>query len=113
MAELATAMPSAADQEAEGDGNAGIWTWNANLAFLDVGKEGALAAVGIGMPPKLTSGDNVTEDEDTSLLIEALYKYPINKNIIITPGFYAVTNPDHDDSNDTVYVGLIRTTFKF
>ncbi len=102
-----------ADQEAGGDGNAGIWTWNANLAFPDLLKEGALGAVGVGMPPKLTSGDNVTEDDDTSLLIEVLYKYPINKNILITPGFYAVTNPDHDGDNDTAYVGLIRTTFKF
>ncbi len=102
-----------ADQEAGGDGNAGIWTWNANLAFPDLGKEGALGAIGIGMPPKLTSGDNVTEDEDTSLLIEALYKYPINKNILLTPGFYVVTNPDHDGDNDSVWVGLIRTTFKF
>ncbi len=97
----------------EGDGTAGIWTWNANVAFPDLGKEGAVAAVGIGMPPKLTAGDNVVEDEDTSLIIEALYKYPINKNILITPGFYVVTNPDNDGNNDSAYVGVIRTTFKF
>ena len=97
----------------EANGTAGIWTWNANLVFPDLGKEGALAAVGIGMPPKLTAGDNVVEDEDTSLIIEALYKYPLNDNILLTPGFYVVTNPDHDDSNDSVWVGLLRTTFKF
>ena len=97
----------------QGNGTAGIWTWNANLAFPDLGKEGALAAVGVGMPPKLTAGDDVTKDDNTSLLIEALYKYPINDNILLTPGFYVVTNPDHDDSNDAVWVGLLRTTFKF
>ena len=90
-----------------------IWTWNANLAFPDLGKEGAVAAVGVGMVPKLTAGDNITKDEDTSLLIEALYKFPLNKNILLTPGFYVVTNPDHDDSRDSVFVGLLRTTFKF
>ena len=97
----------------EANGTAGIWTWNANLVFPDLLKEGALAAVGIGMPPKLTAGDNVTKDEDTSLLIEALYKYPINDNILLTPGFYVVTNPDHDGNRDSVFVGLLRTTFKF
>ncbi len=97
----------------QGNGTAGIWTWNANLAFPDLGKEGALAAVGVGMPPKLTAGDDVTKDDNTSLLIEALYKYPISDNILLTPGFYVVTNPDHDDSNDAVWVGLLRTTFKF
>ncbi|MDJ0904198.1 MAG: iron uptake porin [Xenococcus sp. MO_188.B8] len=97
----------------EDRGTAGIWTWNVNLTFPDLGKEGALAAVGVGMPPKLTAGDNVDKDDDTSLLIEALYKYPINDNILLTPGFYVVTNPDHDSDNSAAFVGLIRTTFKF
>ena len=97
----------------EDNGTAGIWTWNANLVFPDLLKEGALAAFGIGMPPKLTAGDNVTKDDDTSLLIEALFKYPLSDNILLTPGFYVVTNPDHDDSRDSVWVGLLRTTFKF
>ncbi|ELS01756.1 putative S-layer protein [Xenococcus sp. PCC 7305] len=97
----------------EGNGTAGIWTWNANVAFPDLGKEGAVAGIGVGMTPQLTAGDNIVEDEDTSLLIEALYKFPVNKNIIVTPGAYVVTNPNSDSDNDAVWVGLIRTTFKF
>ncbi|ELS02607.1 putative S-layer protein [Xenococcus sp. PCC 7305] len=99
--------------ERGGDGSADIWTWSANIAFLDLMKEGSVLAVAGGLPPKLTDGDGVTEDEDSSYIIELFYKYPVNKNIIVTPGVYVVTNPDHDDSNDAAYVGVIRTTFKF
>ncbi|NES46809.1 MAG: carbohydrate porin, partial [Moorea sp. SIO2C4] len=49
----------------------------------------------------------------TSYLIEAQYKFPITNNIMITPGAYVIFNPNHDDDNDTIWVGAIRTTFKF
>ena len=53
------------------------------------------------------------EDEATSLHFEFFYRYTINDNISITPGFFFVTNPGHIDNNDTLYVGTIRTTFRF
>ncbi|MEM9275446.1 MAG: iron uptake porin [Cyanobacteria bacterium P01_F01_bin.143] len=99
--------------EQGGDSTADIWTWSANIALLDMIKEGSVLALAGGLPPKLTDGDGVAEDPDTSYIIELFYKYPVNKNIIVTPGVYVVTNPDHDDNNDTAYVGVIRTTFKF
>ena len=107
------AYTDASEKGGIGDGQADIWTWSANIAFLDLIKEGSVLAVAGGLPPKLTGGDNVVEDPDTSYIIEVFYKYPVNKNLIITPGFYVVTNPDHDNDNDTAYVGVIRTTFKF
>ncbi|OLT62489.1 iron uptake porin [Moorena bouillonii] len=96
----------------EGD-NADIVTWAANLSFVDVGKEGAVFSIAGGMPPKATEVDGGDEDEDTSYLIEAQYKFPITKNILITPGAYVIFNPNHDDDNDTIWVGAIRTTFRF
>ena len=97
-----------------------IWTWGANASILDLGKEGSVLSVAGGMVPKFISdiGEDeiaagVQEDQDTSYLVEALYKFPINDNILITPGAYAVFNPNHVENNDTVYVGVIRTTFKF
>ena len=108
---------------ADGDDNnpsGEIWTWGANASILDLGKEGSVLSVAGGMVPKFISdiGEDeiaagVQEDQDTSYLVEALYKFPINDNILITPGAYAVFNPNHVEDNDTVYVGVIRTTFKF
>jgi len=96
----------------EGD-NADLWTWMASVSFLDLGKEGAMFSVAGGMPPKLTNVDGGDEDDDTSFLIEAQYQYPITDNILITPGAYVILNPNHDDGNDDIWVGTIRTTFSF
>ena len=107
----------------EGDDNnpsGEIWTWGANASILDLGKEGSVLSIAGGMLPKFISdigpeelAAGVQEDQDTSYLVEALYKFPLNDNILITPGAYAVFNPNHVENNDTVYVGVIRTTFKF
>ncbi|EGJ32440.1 carbohydrate-selective porin, OprB family, partial [Moorena producens 3L] len=97
----------------EGD-NADIFTWAANLSFIDLGKEGAVFSIAGGVPPRATEIDGTdAEDDDTSYLIEAQYKFPITNNIMITPGAYVIFNPNHDDDNDTIWVGAIRTTFKF
>ena len=45
--------------------------------------------------------------------VEAFYKYQINDNIYLNPGFYTIFNPENDSRNDTIFVGLIRTTFEF
>ncbi|MEP0868915.1 iron uptake porin [Trichocoleus desertorum AS-A10] len=94
--------------------DAEIWNWAANVGFTDLGKEGSLLGVIVGMPPKLTDVDgNRADDADTSLHLEALYRYPVNDNIDITPGLLVIFNPEHNDANDTIYVGTLRTTFKF
>ncbi|WP_375341965.1 hypothetical protein [Okeania sp. SIO3B5] len=31
----------------------------------------------------------------------------------VTPGLFVITNPNHDDSNDTIWVTTLRTTFRF
>ncbi len=99
--------------EVAGDADATLFTASVNVSFLDIGKEGATFAVLGGIPPKLSDNDGGAEDEDTTFLIEALYKYPINKNILITPGAFVVINPEGNSDNDTQVVGVLRTTFKF
>ncbi|AFY38760.1 cyanobacterial porin [[Leptolyngbya] sp. PCC 7376] len=95
-----------------------IWNWAATLAFPDLGKDGALGGLIVGMEPRVTDS-NITvgglsaEDSDTSLHIEGFYQYPINDNISIMPGFVWLTSPDHNDSNDSVVIGTIRTLFSF
>ncbi len=53
------------------------------------------------------------EDEATSLHFEFFYRFKVNDHVWVTPGFFFVTNPGHIDDNDTIYVGTLRTTFRF
>ncbi len=121
------AFASAADPDIAGTDleiDATLFTVGANFSILDLGKEGAVFSIAGGIPPKVTDSDievngvdedptSEFEDDDTTFLLEALYKFPVNDNILITPGAYVVFNPAHDNDNDTVFVGVIRTTFKF
>lgn len=92
--------------------SADILNYAVTLAFLDLGGKGNLAGIVIGMPPKVTSSSLVA-DQDTSLHIEGFYRLQVTDNIAITPGLFVITNPEHNDNNDSIFVGTIRTTFKF
>ncbi|MGB3535288.1 MAG: iron uptake porin [Microcoleaceae cyanobacterium] len=103
-----------AAQKQGGDENATILNWAVTFAFPDLLKEGDTVGVVVEVPPKLVSHSiGALEDESTSLHIEGFYQFPLSDNINITPGFFVVTNPDHNDKNDTIIVGVIRTTFQF
>jgi hypothetical protein len=101
-----------AQQEDGGDADASIWNWAVTLALPDLGTKGSVLGFVVGMPPKVTDSDGA-EDDDTSLHLEAFYRFQISKNISIQPGLFVITNPDHSDSDDTDYIGTIRTVFKF
>ncbi len=97
---------------------ANIVNYALTFAFPDLGKEGNLGGIVIGQPPKLISNDYEVEgekytDEDTAWHLEAFYIFQANDNIAITPGVLVIVNPEHDNSNQTVYVGTLRTTFSF
>jgi hypothetical protein len=97
-----------------GNLDADVWNWAVTLAFPDLGKKGNLGAIIVGMPPKVTNNDVITrEDADSSLHVEALYRYQLSSNISITPGLMVIFNPEHDDTRDTLFVGTVRTTFSF
>lgn len=100
-----------ANEEDGGNDDATLWNWAVTLAFPDLGKKGNLLGFIGGMPPKVTSGPN--DDPDTGYHLEAFYKFQVNNNISITPGAFVLLNPNHNDSNDTIVVGTIRTTFSF
>ncbi len=96
------------------DNSALLYTAFGSVSFLDLVKEGSALSIGGGVVPTIVENDNVLgEDEDTPVLVEALYKFPLNDNILFTPGAYVLINPDADSDNDTVVVGVLRTTFKF
>ncbi|EAZ92390.1 iron uptake porin [Crocosphaera chwakensis] len=97
---------------------ADLWTWSANLSVVDVFKEGAVINVGGGQYVTAEridarTGDLRVPDKDTPYIIQAQYMYPLNDNILLTPGFYVVINPEGDEDNNSIWVGALRTTFKF
>ncbi|MGI8504433.1 MAG: iron uptake porin [Hassallia sp.] len=94
--------------------------WGASLGLQDIGTKGSVLGFIFGQPPRTASNDaNVTSngrglrDTDTSYHLEGLYKFRLNDNIAITPGLLVILSPEHNDRNDTIYVGTVRTTFSF
>ena len=93
--------------------NATILNWAVTLAFPDLVKEGSLTGLVFGNPPRVTSNDSGPENNDMPWHLEGFYRYPVTDNISINPGLLVVINPEGDNNNDTIYVGTIRTVFKF
>ncbi len=98
--------------------SADVFYWAATLGLKDFGREGSLLGLIFGQSPRVTSsefapGGVEQEDLDTSYHAEALYRLKVSDNIAITPGLLVIFNPEHNDANDTVYVGTLRTTFSF
>ena len=69
------------------------------------------------MEPKVTHIDNTLNagqpDKDTSLHLEAFYRYQLTDNIQVTPGVIWLTAPNHNANNDDVVIGVFRTVFRF
>jgi hypothetical protein len=91
---------------------ADIFYWAGAIALRDLGKEGNVLGIVFGQPPKVTDSD-VIEDPNTSYHLEALYRLRVSNNLSITPGLLVIFNPEHNNDNNTIYVGTIRTTFSF
>ncbi len=87
------------------------------LTFPDLGRKGNLGGILVGMEPKLTSLTNSANggqaDRDTSLHVEGFYRFRLSDHIAITPGVIWLTAPNHDDRNDDVFIGVLRTVFYF
>jgi Carbohydrate-selective porin, OprB family len=102
-----------ASQETDRGGYASIGNFALTLTFLDVGKQGNRLGLIVGVPPKLLDRNTGIVDRSTSLHLEALYKIQVNPSLDITPSILIVTNPEHNSNNSTIYVGSVRTTFRF
>ncbi|GBF79602.1 iron uptake porin [Aphanothece sacrum] len=97
---------------------ADIWTWMAALNIVDLGKEGAVLSFAGGSTTNsrridALPGDLTVPDQDTPYIFETQYQYPLTKNILLTPGVYVIINPDGNNSNNSIWVGALRTTFRF
>lgn len=101
--------------------------WAVFAAFPNLGRRGNLGGIIVGQPPKITSStlpegfnfpnfsNNGTPGgrDATSLHVEMFYRAQLNQNLDITPGFFLVFNPDHNQSNDPLIVAALRATFRF
>lgn len=105
------------DGQIVGRGSQDIWNWAATLAFPDLGKEGSMGGIIVGMEPWVSDSsidaEGFGEDEEKSLHAEAFYQYQLNDNIAITPGVIYVNKPDNNSDNDDLFIGALRTTFSF
>jgi carbohydrate-selective porin OprB len=85
------------------------------LTFPDLFGSGNLGAIAFGQPPRVTSTSLATNPDSagTSYNLEIFYRYRVSRNINIQPGVFFVFNPNHNNANDTIVVGALRTTFSF
>ncbi len=116
---------TAARAVGEVKGDADIWNYAVTINLPDLFKKGNAGGIVVGMQPRLTGTSNNVlaeaiglpagqrKDRDIGLHIEAFYRYQLNDNISITPGFFWLTAPNHDARNPDVVIGVIRTTFLF
>ncbi|MDX2214533.1 MAG: iron uptake porin, partial [Oculatellaceae cyanobacterium bins.114] len=102
-----------------GAGDANVLNFAVTLALPDFLGEGNLGGLIFGMQPRLTESDDSLglgvdgEDIDTGFHIEGFYRLAVTDNIDITPGIIWLTAPNHNEDNDDIFVGTIRTTFRF
>ncbi len=114
-------------------GDVQTFNWMAFLNFPDLFGEGNLGGIYVGQPPKIIDSDVTDDDGDarnvpilfadradddggqpnTTTHVEVFYRFQVSDNISITPGVIVIFNPLHNDDNDTITIGAIRTTFTF
>ncbi|MEB3269669.1 MAG: iron uptake porin [Leptolyngbya sp.] len=90
-------------------------SWLVGLTFRDVFQEGNLAGLIFGQPLNrvATGGIAINPENAEPYHLEAFFNWQVSDNISITPGFYAVFNPEGLSTNETTYTGVLRTTFSF
>ncbi|MBD2152694.1 carbohydrate porin [Pseudanabaena sp. FACHB-1277] len=99
-------------------GDADIWNYAISFAFPNLGKEGNLLGIVVGVEPTLKgirtyAGASLPLANNNVWHIEAFYKYQVTNNISITPGVIWIANPNQVSTNNNLFIGTVRTTFSF
>ena len=103
--------------------------WMIFLNIDDLFARGDLAGIYVGQPPKIVNSDlplgkNIPDlladgpGEDggqpgTTTHLEVFYRFAVSEDISVTPGVLAIFEPGHTPGSDTIFVGVLRTTFSF
>ncbi|MEG4799637.1 iron uptake porin [Microcoleus sp. ARI1-B5] len=91
-------------------------SWMVGFHFRDLFKQGNNAGILFGQPldrDSVSGGARFQANKATPYHLEAYYRFKVNDNISITPGAFVLFNPEGTKDNDTVGVGVLRTTFSF
>ncbi|MBF2029583.1 MAG: carbohydrate porin [Oscillatoriales cyanobacterium C42_A2020_001] len=113
-------------------GNVKTINWMAFLNLPDLFGAGHLGGIYVGQPPAIFQSDlplgrNVPDFASNGNVfasgeggqpgrtthVEAFYRYRVNDNISVTPGVIVIFNPNNNPDNDTITIGVLRTTFTF
>jgi hypothetical protein len=93
-----------------GDGE--IWNYALSFVFPDLGKEGNLGGIILGVQPYLASfTGNGAIDDEIPLQLEIFYRYRLSDNIAVTSGSIWQIVPDHDSKD--ILTGTVRVNFSF
>jgi hypothetical protein len=94
------------------DGDA--WSWAINFAMLDLAQEGDVLSFGFGQLPSAQKREGLTTDSANAYMANLEYRFNVNDHIQLTPGAFAVFNPDGGSGGgETVYAAVLRTIFSF
>jgi hypothetical protein len=92
-------------------------SFQAGLAFPDLGKDGALLTLSYLIPFSILDGEEFlasgSGDGGIQYEFEATYFYPLGNGISIAPTLYMVNNPNNFDENPTIWVGNLRLQYAF
>ena len=91
-------------------------SWMVGFHFRDLFAQGNNAGILFGQPldrDSVSGGARFQQNKATPYHLEAYYRFKVNDNISITPGAFVLFNPEGTKDNDTVGVGVLRTTFTF
>lgn len=97
------------------DASTDFASWLVGLHFRDLFGEGNKAALIFGQPlNRVSTGGEAFDPEDADPYhLEAYFNLRVNDNLSITPGVFAVFEPNGFEDNETAVVGVLRTTFNF
>ncbi|MEB3213889.1 MAG: iron uptake porin [Leptolyngbyaceae bacterium] len=97
------------------DASTNFLNWMVGFHMQDVFEEGNTAGILFGQPLNRdsTGGDAYNPEDTDPYHLEGYISFRVTDNITITPGVFAVFNPEGYSGNDTAVVGMLRTSFSF
>jgi hypothetical protein len=111
---IAAADPLPYSESLAPDSNYQALSFMGGVAYKDLLVPGSMIAIAAGAPfISQGRGSAPGINDRNQVNLEAFYRFPVNDNITVTPIFTVIFNPNNSSFNDTIYQGVLRTTFTF